>query len=85
MQVDPFDPDSPIKKTAIEYFPPDMFFVLRVVQLLRGIAQGAVVGHGVVRGAAGGGAVRLHLRPCHRTHPRLDINPMRARSPHPHA
>ncbi len=40
MQVDPFDPDSPIKKNSIEYFPPDMFFVLRVVQLLRGISQG---------------------------------------------
>lgn len=39
-RVDPFSPDSPIKKTAIERFPPDLFFVLRVVQLLRGIAQG---------------------------------------------
>jgi hypothetical protein len=34
-RVDPFDADSPIKKMSIEYFPPDMFFVLRVVQLLR--------------------------------------------------
>jgi hypothetical protein len=39
-QVDPFDKDSPIKQTAIEKFPPDMFFVLRVVQLLRGMATG---------------------------------------------
>lgn len=38
--VDPFDPDSPIKKLAIEKFPSDMFFVLRVVQLLRGLANG---------------------------------------------
>ncbi|KAI8476233.1 MAG: ABC1/COQ8 ser/thr kinase [Monoraphidium minutum] len=38
--VDPFDPSSPIKRAAIQYFPPDMFFVLRVVQLLRGIANG---------------------------------------------
>jgi hypothetical protein len=39
-QVDPFDPKSPIKQSAISYFPPDMFFVLRVVQLLRGLANG---------------------------------------------
>lgn len=39
-QVDPFDESSPIKKAAIKTFPPDLFFVLRVTQLLRGIAQG---------------------------------------------
>ena len=38
--VDPFDPDSPIKKMAIQTFPADLFFVLRVVQLLRGLANG---------------------------------------------
>lgn len=41
-QVDPFDPNSPIKRSAISSFPPDMFFVLRVVQLLRGLANGGV-------------------------------------------
>lgn len=40
LQVDPFDPNSPIKQAAVEKFPPDMFFVLRVVQLLRGMANG---------------------------------------------
>jgi len=40
LQVDPFDQNSPIKRAAIEKFPPDMFFVLRVVQLLRGMANG---------------------------------------------
>jgi hypothetical protein len=40
-QVDPFDPKSPIKQCAIVSFPPDLFFVLRVVQLLRGMASGA--------------------------------------------
>jgi hypothetical protein len=40
LQVDPFDKQSPIKQAAIEKFPPDMFFVLRVVQLLRGMANG---------------------------------------------
>ena len=39
-KVDPFDPESPIKKMGIEKFPADMFFVLRCVQLLRGLAQG---------------------------------------------
>ena len=39
-KVDPFDPESPIKKMGIEKFPADMFFVLRVVQLLRGLADG---------------------------------------------
>ncbi|KXZ54564.1 hypothetical protein GPECTOR_4g629 [Gonium pectorale] len=38
--VDPFDPNSPIKRSAISTFPQDMFFVLRVVQLLRGLANG---------------------------------------------
>ncbi|KAF5841271.1 ABC1/COQ8 ser/thr kinase [Dunaliella salina] len=39
-KVDPFDPNSPIKQSAINRFPADMFFVLRVVQLLRGLADG---------------------------------------------
>ncbi len=42
-QVDPFDANSPIKRAAIQSFPPDMFFVLRVVQLLRGMANGESV------------------------------------------
>lgn len=36
----PFDPDSPIKKVSIETFPKDIYFVLRTVQILRGIAHG---------------------------------------------
>ena len=39
-RVDPFDPESPIKKMGISTFPADMFFVLRTVQLLRGLACG---------------------------------------------
>ncbi|KAL6759162.1 hypothetical protein V8C86DRAFT_2580560 [Haematococcus lacustris] len=39
-KINPFDPNSPIKKCAITAFPPDLFFVLRVVQLLRGMASG---------------------------------------------
>jgi hypothetical protein len=39
-KADPFDPDSPIKQISIERFPPDLFFVLRVIQLLRGLAEG---------------------------------------------
>ncbi|PSC70875.1 putative aarF domain-containing kinase 1 [Micractinium conductrix] len=42
-KADPFDPESPIKKMGIKTFPPDMFFVLRVVQLLRGLATGMKV------------------------------------------
>ncbi|KAL4431977.1 hypothetical protein ABPG77_000244 [Micractinium sp. CCAP 211/92] len=42
-KADPFDPDSPIKQMGIQKFPPDMFFVLRVVQLLRGLASGMKV------------------------------------------
>lgn len=38
-RVDPFDPDSPIKALPVDKFPSDMFFVLRVVQLLRGLAN----------------------------------------------
>lgn len=38
--MDPFDPASPIKQLEITHFPPDMFFVLRTVQLLRGLATG---------------------------------------------
>ena len=32
-RVDPFDPDSPIKKLGVTSFPKDMFFVLRVCQV----------------------------------------------------
>ena len=39
-KVDPFDPDSPIKKGGITEFPGDLFFILRVVQLIRGMASG---------------------------------------------
>lgn len=39
-RVDPFSPDSPIKSLGISHFPPDVFFVLRVMQLLRGLAGG---------------------------------------------
>jgi predicted unusual protein kinase regulating ubiquinone biosynthesis (AarF/ABC1/UbiB family) len=39
-KVDPFDPESPIKKVGITAFPRDLFFVLRVTQLLRGLATG---------------------------------------------
>lgn len=39
-KVDPFDPNSPIKRSAVTTFPADLFFVLRVVQLLRGLANG---------------------------------------------
>ena len=39
-RVDPFSDDSPIKALGIEHFPPDVFFVLRVMQLLRGLAGG---------------------------------------------
>lgn len=38
--VNPFDPDSPIKQVSVENFPSDLFFVLRVSQLLRGLANG---------------------------------------------
>lgn len=37
--VDPFAPDSPIKAMGIEKFPPDMFFVLRVVQVSWGASR----------------------------------------------
>lgn len=39
-KVDPFDKESPIKECAITTFPSDFFFVLRVVQLIRGLKQG---------------------------------------------
>jgi hypothetical protein len=39
-KADPFDEDSPIKQASIEKFPSDLFFVLRVIQLLRGLADG---------------------------------------------
>jgi len=37
-RVDPFAPDAPIKSVAIETFPPDVFFVLRVIQV-RGLRE----------------------------------------------
>ncbi|GLI59949.1 hypothetical protein VaNZ11_002002 [Volvox africanus] len=39
-KVNPFDPNSPLKRSTISTFPADMFFVMRVVQLLRGLANG---------------------------------------------
>jgi hypothetical protein len=51
-RVDPFDKASPIKQCAITRFPPDLFFVLRVVQLLRGMANG---GLWLFAGGGGGG------------------------------
>ena len=42
-RVDPFSADSPIKQLEIQHFPPDVFFVLRVVQLLRGLSGGMQV------------------------------------------
>ena len=41
-RVNPFDPDSPIKALPVEKFPSDMFFVLRTVQLLRGVSRGCM-------------------------------------------
>lgn len=38
--VNPFDPNSPIKQVSVENFPSDLFFVLRVSQLLRGLSNG---------------------------------------------
>ena len=38
--MDPFSPDSPIKQLGISYFPPDVFFVLRTIQMLRGLSMG---------------------------------------------
>ncbi|KAL3146246.1 hypothetical protein ABBQ32_002949 [Trebouxia sp. C0010 RCD-2024] len=35
LKVDPFSPDDPLKKAPVNKFPPDLFFVLRVVQLIR--------------------------------------------------
>ncbi|CAL8461942.1 g1473 [Coccomyxa elongata] len=37
-RVDPFAKDSPMKAMAVERFPSDFFFVLRVLQILRGMA-----------------------------------------------
>ena len=34
-RVSPFDKDSPLKAMGVTRFPSDLFFVLRVVQLLR--------------------------------------------------
>jgi hypothetical protein len=63
-KVDPFDKASPIKQCAITRFPPDMFFVLRVVQLLRGMANGEFwcffcVVFFAVGGGGGGGRFSL--------------------------
>jgi hypothetical protein len=38
--MNPFDSGSTIKTAGIESLPPDMIFVLRVIQLLRGMKQG---------------------------------------------
>lgn len=38
--ISPFSESSEIKKNAITKFPSDMFFVMRVVQLIRGLAYG---------------------------------------------
>lgn len=38
--INPFDPNSPIKQVSVENFPSDLFFVLRVSQLLRGLSNG---------------------------------------------
>lgn len=48
-RVDPFSPDSPIKSLGISHFPPDVFFVLRVMQLLRGLAGGLGVDFSAAR------------------------------------
>lgn len=39
-RLDVWSPDSPLKQTAISTFPKDLFFVLRVCQLLRGLSNG---------------------------------------------
>ena len=41
---DPFAPSSALQTNPIVQFPQDYFFVLRVVQLLRGMALGMHVG-----------------------------------------
>ncbi|KAK9798604.1 hypothetical protein WJX73_007340 [Symbiochloris irregularis] len=38
-RVDPFCKDSPLKAVPIKRFPPDLFFLLRVIQLLRGLSM----------------------------------------------
>ncbi|KDD74150.1 hypothetical protein H632_c1530p1, partial [Helicosporidium sp. ATCC 50920] len=38
-RVDPWAADSPIKRAGVTTFPKDLFLVLRVTQLLRGLAQ----------------------------------------------
>ncbi len=39
-RLDVWSPNSPLKQTAISTFPKDLFFVLRVCQLLRGLSNG---------------------------------------------
>lgn len=39
-RVTPFEEDSILKSAPITNFPSELFFVLRVVQLIRGIKQG---------------------------------------------
>lgn len=39
-RIDPFGPDSLLRETSVSSFPRDLFFVLRVTQLLRGMANG---------------------------------------------
>jgi hypothetical protein len=38
--VDPFAADSPIRDMSVERFPSELFFVLRVVHMMRGLARG---------------------------------------------
>eukprot|EP00898_Chlorokybus_atmophyticus_P001086 jgi/Chlat1/1979/Chrsp158S02284 len=38
--VDPFDKKGPLQQNAVKKFPQDLFFVLRVTQLLRGLSTG---------------------------------------------
>ena len=40
-RVQPFAPDSTLKMLSTKSFPPDLFFLLRTVQMLRGIATAA--------------------------------------------
>jgi aarF domain-containing kinase len=35
--ISPFDPDCPLKQTPVQHLPGDLFFVLRTIQILRGL------------------------------------------------
>jgi hypothetical protein len=58
---DPLDPDGSIKQAAVQAFPPDLFFVLRVIQLLRGMA-GAMGVQGLSTAKQWGPLARRALR-----------------------